>query len=100
MKQVGSPRLIGADTMNYWIERPPGELREMLSKIDVLVINDEEARQLGGEHNLVKAAAKIRAMGPSTLVVKRGEYGGLCFREHERFATVSVPPPPVGGPPG
>ncbi len=91
MKQVSSPKLIGADTMNYWIERTPDELREMLSKIDVLVINDEEARQLGGEHNLVKAAARIRAMGPSTLVVKRGEYGVLCFRESERFATVSFP---------
>jgi sugar/nucleoside kinase (ribokinase family) len=91
MKQVSSPRLIGADTMNYWIERTPDELREMLSKVDVLVINDEEARQLGGEHNLVKAAAKVRAMGPSTLVVKRGEFGVLCFRENERFATVSFP---------
>jgi sugar/nucleoside kinase (ribokinase family) len=91
MNQVSSPKLIGADTMNYWIERTPDELREMLSKIDVLVINDEEARQLGGEHNLVKAAARIRAMGPSTLVIKRGEHGVVCFRENERFATVSFP---------
>jgi sugar/nucleoside kinase (ribokinase family) len=100
MKQVSSPRLIGADTMNYWIERTPAELREMLSKVDVLVINDEEARQLGEEHNLVKAAAKIRAMGPSTLVVKRGEYGVLCFRENERFATVSFPLETVVDPTG
>jgi sugar/nucleoside kinase (ribokinase family) len=100
MKQVSSPKLIGADTMNYWIDRTPGELREMLSKIDVLVINDEEARQLGGEHNLVKAAARIRAMGPSTLVVKRGEYGVLCFRESERFATVSFPLETVVDPTG
>ncbi len=91
MSQVRSPRLIGADTMNYWIDRTPAELREMLSRIDVLVINDEEARQLGGEHNLVRAAARIREMGPSTLVIKRGEYGVLCFRENERFATVSFP---------
>jgi sugar/nucleoside kinase (ribokinase family) len=100
MKQVGSPRLIGADTMNYWIERTPGELREMLSKIDVLVINDEEARQLGGEHNLVRSAARIRALGPSTLVIKRGEYGVLCFRENERFATVSFPLETVVDPTG
>jgi sugar/nucleoside kinase (ribokinase family) len=100
MKQVSSPRLTGADTMNYWIERTPAELQEMLSKIDVLVINDEEARQLGREHNLVKAAARIRAMGPSTLVVKRGEYGVLCFRESERFATVSFPLETVVDPTG
>ncbi len=100
MRQVSSPKLIGADTMNYWIERTPDELREMLSKIDVLVINDEEARQLGGEHNLVKAAARIRAMGPRTLVVKRGEHGVLCFRESERFATVSFPLETVVDPTG
>lgn len=91
MGQVREPHLVGADTMNYWIERTPDELAKMLERIDVLVINDEEARQLAGEHNLVKAAAKIREMGPGTLVVKRGEYGVLCFRENERFATVSYP---------
>ncbi|MGH9320283.1 MAG: PfkB family carbohydrate kinase [Vicinamibacteria bacterium] len=100
MKQVSSPRLIGADTMNYWIERTPSELAEMLSKIDVLVINDEEARQLAAEHNLVKAAARIRSMGPSTLVIKRGEYGVLCFRANERFATVSFPLETVVDPTG
>ncbi len=100
VSQVSSPRLIGADTMNYWIERTPRELREMLGKVDVLVINDEEARQLGGEYNLVKAAARIRAMGPSTLVVKRGEHGVLCFRENERFATVSFPLETVVDPTG
>jgi sugar/nucleoside kinase (ribokinase family) len=91
MKQVQNPGLIGADTMNYWIERTPDELSAMLEGIDVLVINDEEARQLSGVHNLVEAAAKIREMGPKTLVIKRGEYGVLCFREGERFATVSFP---------
>lgn len=91
MRQVQNPTLIGADTMNYWIERTPDELARMLEGIDVLVINDEEARQLADVHNLVKAAARIRKMGPKTLVVKRGEYGVLCFRENERFATVSYP---------
>ena len=56
--------------MNYWIERTPDELAKMLAGIDVLVINDEEARQLAGVHNLVAAAAAIRAMGPKTLVIK------------------------------
>lgn len=91
MKQVSDTRWIGADTMNYWIERTPKELAQMLAGIDVLVINDEEARQLAGIHNLVQAAAAIREMGPQTLVIKRGEYGVLCFRESERFATVSFP---------
>jgi sugar/nucleoside kinase (ribokinase family) len=91
MRQVKNPGLIGADTMNYWIERTPAELAQMLDGIDVLVINDEEARQLAGIHNLVQAAAKIREMGPKTLVIKRGEYGVLCFRQDERFATVSFP---------
>lgn len=91
LKQVAKPRVIGADTMNYWIERTPDSLARMLSGIDVLVINDEEVRQLADEHNLVKAAAIVRSMGPNTLVVKRGEYGVICFREEERFATVSFP---------
>ncbi|HXV61452.1 MAG TPA: PfkB family carbohydrate kinase [Vicinamibacteria bacterium] len=100
MEQIREPLLIGADTMNYWIERTPAELRTMLEGIDLLVINDEEARQLGDEHNLVKAAAKIRAMGPGTVVVKRGEHGVLCFREEERFATVSYPLETVVDPTG
>jgi sugar/nucleoside kinase (ribokinase family) len=91
MGQVSRPKLVGADTMNYWIERTPAELAALLRRIDVLIINDEEARQLAEEHNLVKAAARIRAMGPSTVVIKRGEYGVVCFRENERFATVSFP---------
>jgi sugar/nucleoside kinase (ribokinase family) len=91
LDQVDKSRLTGADTMNYWIERTPEELARMLRRIDVLVINDEEARQLADTHNLVRAATKIREMGPSTLVIKRGEYGVLCFRKGERFATVSYP---------
>lgn len=100
MEQVDNPTLIGADTMNYWIERTPKELAHMLRGIDVLVINDEEARQLADIHNLVKAAARIRDMGPKTLVIKRGEYGVLCFREGETFATVSYPLETVTDPTG
>lgn len=98
--QVNEPRLIGADTMNYWIERTPDSLAEMLKRIHVLVINDEEARQLAEDHNLVRAASRIREMGPKTIVIKRGEHGVLCFRGEERFATVSFPLETVVDPTG
>lgn len=91
VRQVRKPKLIGADTMNYWIERTPESLSKMLKAIDVLVINDEEARQLSEEHNLVRAATRIHAMGPKTVVIKRGEHGVLCLSEEDRFATVSFP---------
>lgn len=77
LDQVQSPRLVGADTMNYWIERTPEELKAVLKRIDILLINDSEARELAGEANLVKAARKVQAMGPKTLVIKRGEHGVL-----------------------
>lgn len=91
VRQVTSPKLIGADTMNYWIEGTPKELADVLENIGVLAINDDEARQLASEYNLVKAAQIIRNMGPKTLVIKRGECGVFCFREEERFAAVSYP---------
>jgi sugar/nucleoside kinase (ribokinase family) len=79
LEQVERPKLVVADTMNFWIEREQASLAEMLRRIDLLVINDEEARQLSGIHNLVKAAADIRRRGPSMLVIKRGESGALLF---------------------
>ncbi len=91
LDQVRKPRLVGADTMNYWIERTPDELAQLLKRVDVLLINDSEARQLTGEINLVRAAEKVRAMGPSTLVIKRGEHGVLLFGEGERFAATAFP---------
>jgi len=91
LDQVRKPRLVGADTMNYWIERTPDELAKVLKRVDVLLINDSEARQLTGEHNLVHAAEKIRAMGPTTLVIKRGEHGVLLFGEGEQFAAPAFP---------
>jgi sugar/nucleoside kinase (ribokinase family) len=72
--------------MNYWIERTPAELRETLKHVDVLLINDTETRQLSGEHNLLRAAAKIRKMGPRTLVIKRGEFGALLVHGDSVFA--------------
>lgn len=78
-KHGARPKLVVADTMNFWIEGERATLDKLLSRIDVLVINDEEARQLGGHHNVSRAAQKIRAMGPKQLVVKRGEFGALLF---------------------
>ncbi len=80
------PKLVALDTMNYWIERTPSELRETLKHVDVLLINDTETRQLSSEHNLLRAAAKIRTMGPRTLVIKRGEFGALLVHNDSVFA--------------
>lgn len=94
------PRLVALDTMNYWIERTPAELRRTLREVDVLVINDGEARQLAGEHNLLRAAARILRMGPRTLVVKRGEYGALLMRPDSMFAVPAFPLEQVCDPTG
>ncbi|MEZ4384564.1 MAG: PfkB family carbohydrate kinase [Nannocystaceae bacterium] len=77
-----SPRLVGMDTMNLWIDIARGDLVKILSKVDVLTINEEEARLLSGEHNLVKAARGIMKLGVKHLVIKRGEYGALLV-DHE-----------------
>jgi sugar/nucleoside kinase (ribokinase family) len=89
--QVERPKLVVADTMNFWIEREPAALAELLRRIDLLVINDEEARQLSGIHNLVKAAADIRKRGPAMLVIKRGEFGALLFDEAGVFFVPAYP---------
>jgi sugar/nucleoside kinase (ribokinase family) len=91
LEQVREPRLVALDTMNYWIESKPESLRRTLAEVDLLVINDAEARQLTGEPNLVRAAARIFAWGPSTLVVKRGEYGVLMFTSETRFSAPAYP---------
>ena len=78
-------RLVGGDTMNYWINDFRAELLETLEEWDFLLINDSEARLLSGEHNLRRAAGKIMGMGPHTLVIKRGEYGAMLFREDCHF---------------
>ena len=100
LEQVEGHRLVAADTMNYWIEGTPDELRRVLERIDILLVNDAEARQLSGEFNLVRAAAKIRAMGPRTLVVKRGEYGVLLFDSEELFVAPAYPLESVFDPTG
>jgi sugar/nucleoside kinase (ribokinase family) len=82
---MSAPRFVGGDTMNFWIEGTPNELAETIREWDFLLINDSEARQLSGEHNLRKAARKIIEMGPQTLVIKRGEYGAILFRPDGYF---------------
>lgn len=100
LEQVQRPRLVAADTMNFWIEREPASLAEMLRRIDLLVINDEEARQLSGIHNLVKAAADIRKRGPKMLVIKRGEFGALLFDGEGPFFVPAYPLEEVHDPTG
>lgn len=91
LNQVHKPRLVGMDTMNFWIEGEPAALAKVLERVDLIVINDEEARQLSREHNLPRAARAIRAMGPKTVIVKRGESGALLFHEHGVFAAPAYP---------
>ena len=97
--QVGA-RLVAADTMNYWIENTRSDLEEMLKRVDILVINDSEARELAGEPNLVRAARRILGMGPVRLVVKRGEYGAAMFTQDSYFATPAYPLEEVYDPTG
>jgi sugar/nucleoside kinase (ribokinase family) len=89
--QVDRPKLVAADTMNFWIEREPGLVGDMLRRIDLLIVNDEEARQLSGIHNLVRAAADIRKRGPKMLIVKRGEFGALLFDDMGAFFVPAYP---------
>jgi sugar/nucleoside kinase (ribokinase family) len=96
-----APKLVVMDTMNLWIENTPDDLRKMLTRVDVLTINDEEARLLSGEHNLVKAAKAIRAMGPKILILKKGEHGALLFgAEGEIFFAPALPLADVVDPTG
>jgi len=100
LDQVERPRLVACDTMNFWISGKPDELRRTLSRVDVLLINDAEARQLSGEWNMVKAARAIRALGPRVLVVKKGEHGVLMFTEAGSFAAPAYPLEEVFDPTG
>jgi sugar/nucleoside kinase (ribokinase family) len=85
------PKIAALDTMNYWIERTNDELRETLRHVDILMINDAETRQLSSEHNLLRAARNIFKMGPSTLVVKRGEYGAMLVDKRGVFCVPAFP---------
>lgn len=100
LDQVERPRLVACDTMNFWISGKPEELRRTLAGVDVLLINDAEARQLSGEWNVVKAARAIRALGPRTLVIKKGEHGVLMFSDEGSFAAPAFPLEEVFDPTG
>ena len=100
LEQMSSPRLVGLDTMNLWIDIAKDGLLKVLERVDVLTINEEEASQLTGESNLVRAARKIRAIGPKSLVIKRGEYGALLFHDDEIFSAPALPLEDVVDPTG
>jgi len=85
------PKIAALDTMNYWIERSNAELRETLKHVDILMINDSETRELSSEHNLLRAAKNIFKMGPTTLVVKRGEYGAMMVDKRGIFCVPAFP---------
>lgn len=85
------PKLIAMDTMNFWMNSAMSELLKVMKRVDVLTINDEEARQLSGEHSLVKAAKVIHKMGPRFLVIKKGEHGALLFHRGEVFFAPALP---------
>ena len=94
------PKLIVLDTMNFWMEIALEDLKKVIQKIDVLTINDEEARLLTSEHSLVKAAKQILTMGPSTLIIKKGEHGALLFQEDKIFHAPALPLEQVFDPTG
>ncbi|MDA8325791.1 MAG: PfkB family carbohydrate kinase [Nitrospiraceae bacterium] len=100
LAQVKAPRLVAADTMNFWIASKRAELLETLKLVDILTINDAETRELAGEPNLVKAARKIIGMGPKTLIIKRGEYGVLMFNGGSTFSAPAYPLESVFDPTG
>ena len=94
------PKLIVLDTMNLWIEIANADLKALLPDVDVLVLNDEEARQLTGDYSLVRAAATIKGMGPKTVIIKKGEHGALLFHEDQIFAAPALPLESVFDPTG
>jgi sugar/nucleoside kinase (ribokinase family) len=91
LDQVDGPDLVICDTMNYWIDNTRDVLDEVIARVDVLIINDEEARQLSSESNLVRAANKIRSRGPRILVIKKGEHGAVLFLDGSIFWAPALP---------
>jgi sugar/nucleoside kinase (ribokinase family) len=94
------PKLVVLDTMNFWMDCALEDLLNVIKRVDVITINDEEARQLSGEYSLVKAAAKIHTMGPKYVVIKKGEHGALIFQDHEVFFAPALPLEEVFDPTG
>jgi sugar/nucleoside kinase (ribokinase family) len=100
LRQVHAPTLVAADTMNLWIDIKRDELHQTLARVHTLMINDEEARQLAEEHNLRRAAAKILKLGPTSLIIKRGDAGALLFHGGGAFAAPAMPLADVKDPTG
>lgn len=100
LEQVNDPKLVVLDTMNFWMDNSLEDLMKVIAKVDVITINDEEARQLSGEHSLVKAARKIEEMGPKYVVIKKGEHGALLFQEDQVFFAPALPLEEVFDPTG
>lgn len=94
------PKLVAMDTMNFWMNTAMSDLLQVLKRVDVLTINDEEARQLSGEHSLVKAAKIIHQMGPKFLIIKKGEHGALLFHGDDLFYAPALPLAEVADPTG
>jgi sugar/nucleoside kinase (ribokinase family) len=94
------PELVVLDTMNFWMETAMNDLKKVLQKVDVLLINDSEARQLSGEYSIVKSAKSILKMGPRFLIIKKGEHGALLFHENEVFFAPALPLEEVFDPTG
>lgn len=94
------PKFIAMDTMNFWMDSAMDELKEVIAKVDVLLVNDSEARQLSGEYSLVKAAHKILKSGPRYLVIKKGEHGALLFNQNNAFYAPALPLEDVFDPTG
>ena len=94
------PKLIAMDTMNFWMDIAMDDLKRTISMVDLLIINDEEARQLSGEYSLIKASVVIRDMGPKILIIKKGEHGALLFKDNEVFFAPALPLEEVFDPTG
>jgi len=100
LDQLAAPGIVGCDTMNHWITGSRGDLEELLGRVGILVINDEEARLLSGERNVVRAARRLLAMGPQRVLIKRGEYGVIQFSANSVFAVPAFPLEEVFDPTG
>ncbi|WP_304137790.1 PfkB family carbohydrate kinase [Mesonia mobilis] len=100
IEQMENPELVVLDTMNFWMDNALEDLKKVIAKVDVITINDEEARQLSGEYSLVKAAREIEKMGPKYVVIKKGEHGALLFHQNEMFFAPALPLEEVFDPTG
>ena len=100
LEQLPAPGIVGCDTMNHWILESRADLERLLQRVGILVINDEEARLLSGERNVVRAARRILTLGPKTILIKRGEYGVIQFSANSVFAVPAFPLEEVFDPTG